>query len=91
MGLRIGVLGVGPVGEHIVRVLGERKFPIDGGIIVMATSEREEILDGKPVHVQKINAGLFKQLDFVFFAGKESAKGNCYGVHRGSLFLNQID
>ena len=27
MGIKIGVLGVGPVGEHIVRVLGERKFP----------------------------------------------------------------
>ena len=43
MGLKVGVLGVGPVGEHIVRVLGERKFPIDGDITVMATREREEI------------------------------------------------
>ena len=75
MGLKIGVLGVGPVGEHIIRVLGERKFPIDGDVVVMATSEREEIIDGKPVRVQKINADLFKQLDLVFFAGKEGAKG----------------
>ena len=30
MGLKVGVLGVGPVGEHIVRVLGERSFPVDG-------------------------------------------------------------
>jgi len=75
MGLKTGVLGVGPVGEHIVRVLGERKFPIDGEITVMATREREEIFDGKPISVKKINADLFRQLDLVFFAGKEGAKG----------------
>ena len=65
MGLRIGVLGVGPVGEHIVRVLDERKLPIDGDVIVMATSEREETVDGRLVHVQKINADLFKHFDLV--------------------------
>jgi aspartate-semialdehyde dehydrogenase len=75
MGLKVGVLGVGPVGEHIVRVLGERKFPTDGDITVMATKEREEHFDGKLIRVHKINAEMFKQLDLVFFAGKEGAKG----------------
>ena len=75
MGLKVGVLGVGPVGEHIVRVLGERKFPIDGEICVMATRAREEIFDKKPISVKKISADLFKGLDLVFFAGKEGAKG----------------
>ncbi|MCL1830313.1 MAG: hypothetical protein FWG21_02665 [Oscillospiraceae bacterium] len=75
MGIKIGVLGVGPVGEHIVRVLSERKFPVDGEIIVMATSERTEVIAGKTVSVQKVNADIFKRLDLVFFAGKEGAKG----------------
>jgi aspartate-semialdehyde dehydrogenase len=75
MGLKVGVLGVGPVGEHIVRVLGERKFPIDGQITIIATSERNEIIDGKPVSVRKVSADIFKGLDLVFFAGKEGAKG----------------
>ena len=75
MGLKVGVLGVGPVGEHIVRVLGERNFPIDGPIAIMATREREEVIDGKAVNVQKINGDSFKLLDLVFFAGKEGAKG----------------
>ena len=75
MGIKVGVLGVGPVGEHIVRVLDERKFPIDGEIIVMATSERTEVIAGKTVSVQKVNADIFKRLDLVFFAGKEGAKG----------------
>jgi aspartate-semialdehyde dehydrogenase len=79
MGIKVGVLGVGPVGEHIVRVLGERRFPVDGDIAVMATKEREEHFDGKLIRVRKINAEMFKQLDLVFFAGKEGAKGASMG------------
>ena len=75
MGLKIGVLGVGPVGEHIVRILNERKFPINGDITIMATSAREEIINGVPVAVQKVSADVFKNFDLVFFAGKEGAKG----------------
>jgi aspartate-semialdehyde dehydrogenase len=75
MGLKVGLLGVGPVGDRIVRVLRERKFPIDGDLIVMATSEREEVLADETFHVHQISADLFKGLDLVFFAGKEGAKG----------------
>jgi len=30
MGLKVGVLGVGPVGEHIVRVLNKKNFRLTG-------------------------------------------------------------
>ncbi|HAN21342.1 MAG: hypothetical protein A2Y15_07125 [Clostridiales bacterium GWF2_36_10] len=75
MGLKVGVLGVGPVGEHLVRILNERKFPVDGPITIMATRERNEIIDGVPVNVQKVSEDLFKKLDLVFFAEKEGSKG----------------
>lgn len=75
MGLRVGLLGVGPVGDTIVRVLRERKFPIDGELVVMATSEREETLADEIFSVRKIDEKIFKGLDLVFFAGKEGAKG----------------
>ncbi len=75
MGLKVGLLGVGPVGDRILQVLSERKFPIDGPVTVMATREREEILNGEPIQVQKISEELFGNLDLVFFAGKEGAKG----------------
>ncbi|NLO46902.1 MAG: aspartate-semialdehyde dehydrogenase [Clostridiales bacterium] len=75
MGIKVGLLGVGPVGDHIVKVLRERRFPIDGELTVMATSERDEILDGRTYHVQKIAPHLFKGIDLMFFAGKEGAKG----------------
>lgn len=75
MGVKVGLVGVGPVGDTIVRVLEERCFPMDGEPVFMATSERDEILGGKIRHIQKISEGLFKNLDLVFFAGKEGAKG----------------
>lgn len=75
MGLKVGLLGVGPVGDMIVRVLRERNFPVEGDLVVMATSEREEVLGGEGFHVQKIAAEIFQGLDVVFFAGKEGAKG----------------
>ncbi|MCL2885015.1 MAG: aspartate-semialdehyde dehydrogenase [Oscillospiraceae bacterium] len=75
MGLKVGVLGVGPVGEHIVRVLGERRFPVDGTVTVMATSERSEIINGVTIEVKQVNENAFRNLDLVFFAGKEGAQG----------------
>ena len=75
MGLRVGVLGVGPVGTRIVGILGERKFPVDGQIVIMATSERVEEIGGRQVVVKKVSEDLLKNLDLVFFAGKEGAKG----------------
>lgn len=48
---------------------------MDGEPVFMATSERDEVLGGKVRHVQKINEGLFKNLNLVFFAGKEGSKG----------------
>ncbi len=75
MGFKVGLLGVGPVGDTIVRVLRERKFPIDGELVVMATSEREETLADEIFTVRKIEENIFRGLDLVFFAGKEGAKG----------------
>ncbi len=75
MGLKVGIVGVGPVGDRLVRVLQERKFPVDGELKVMATYEREEILADRPFYVHKIDETVFKGLDVVFFAGREGAKG----------------
>ncbi len=75
MGLRVGVVGVGPVGDRIVRVLRERDFPVEGEPVVMATRERTEVLAGEEVLVREVSEELFEGLDVVFFAGREGAKG----------------
>ncbi len=75
MALRVAIVGVGPVGERIWQCLKERNFPLAEPPVVMATSERTEILAGDEVHVHKASEELFEGLDIVFFAGREGAKG----------------
>ncbi|MFQ6131093.1 MAG: aspartate-semialdehyde dehydrogenase [Armatimonadota bacterium] len=75
MALKVGLVGVGPVGDRIVAILRERSFPVDGDLRVMATSSRTEVLAGEQVEVRKVAAEEFEGLDLVFFAGREGAKG----------------
>lgn len=75
MSLRVGVVGVGPVGDRIIRCLNECDFPVEGRPIVMATRERTETLANEEFLVRKVEASLFEGLDVVFFAGREGAKG----------------
>jgi len=73
--VRVGIVGVGPVGDRILRVLRERQFPVTGDPLVMATSARPEVLDGREVAVRETSEALLKDQDVVFFAGREGAKG----------------
>ncbi len=75
MGFRVGIVGVGPVGDRIYRVLKERDFPMDGKPVFMATRERTEKLADEEVLVREVSEEHFEGLDVVFFAGREGAKG----------------
>ena len=68
------VVGIGAVGAEMVKLLRRRKFPI-GKLVVFATRERTEVIDGVPVEVRIAGPGSFKGMDFAFFAGTEGAKG----------------
>ncbi|NLJ36685.1 MAG: aspartate-semialdehyde dehydrogenase [candidate division WS1 bacterium] len=74
-GIRAGLVGVGPVGDRIYCCLKEREIPLAEPLRVMATRERREILAGEKVLVREISPELFEDLDVVFFAGREGAKG----------------
>ncbi len=75
MGLRVAVVGVGPVGDRILRCLKERNFPLAEPPVVMATSARTEVLADEEIKVHETCEGLFEGVDVVFFAGREGAKG----------------
>lgn len=75
MALRVTVVGVGPVGEQIVSILRERKFPMDWPPRVCATKARRETLAREGFDVEETCEDSFKGADVVFFAGREGAKG----------------
>ena len=68
------VVGIGAVGAEMVKLLRRRNFPV-GKLVVFATRERTELIDGIPVEVRVAGPGSFKGMDFAFFAGTEGAKG----------------
>jgi len=75
MPLNVTVVGVGKVGEQIVSILRERKFPVNWPPRVCATRERTEVVDGEKFLVTETSEDSFRDADAVFFAGREGAEG----------------
>lgn len=70
----VAVVGIGMVGQEMLRVLRDRNFPIDS-IIVLATRDRTETIDGVDYTVRKICNEAFDGIDIAIFAGTEGASG----------------
>jgi aspartate-semialdehyde dehydrogenase len=70
----VAVVGVGAVGQEMIRVLRQRKFPINQ-LHVFARSDRTIIIDGKRYPVKTLSEKSFHQIDFALFAGTEGEKG----------------
>lgn len=70
----VAVVGVGAVGEEMLRVLRQRNFPINQ-LKVFARSARKIEVDGHFYAVEKLNENSFKGIDIALFAGTEGEKG----------------
>lgn len=70
----VAVVGVGAVGEEMLRVLKQRQFPV-GELRVFARSSREITVDGDKYSVLSLGANSFKGIDIALFAGTEGEKG----------------
>lgn len=70
----IAVIGVGAVGEEMLRVLTQRHFPV-GELKVFARSARTIQVDGRSYQVEALNENSFKGIDIALFAGTEGEKG----------------
>ncbi len=68
------VVGIGAVGTEMVRLLKRRQFPMKN-LIILARSERVEVIDGEDIQVKVAAPEAFDGMDFAFFAGTEGAKG----------------
>ncbi len=70
----VAVVGAGMVGKKMVEVLIERNFPYSG-LKILATREREEIVAGRAIKVEKTAPESFNGVDVALFAGTEGEKG----------------
>jgi aspartate-semialdehyde dehydrogenase len=70
----VAVVGVGAVGEEILRVLSEHHFPAKS-IKVLARTPRTICVDGKDYQVEATTAEAFEGVDIALFAGTEGEKG----------------
>lgn len=92
----VAVVGVGAVGEEMLRVLSQRHFPING-LRVFARSSREIIVDKSKYSVGKICPEGFEGIDIALFAGTEGEKGAAVtyapeALKRGAIVIdNGVD
>lgn len=70
----VAVVGVGAVGEEMLRVLKQRNFPV-GQLKVFARSRRTITVDGDNYQVEELTPDSFTGMDFALFAGTEGEKG----------------
>lgn len=70
----VAVVGVGAVGEEMLRVLMQRNFPANE-IRVFARSDRKIMVDGRSFDVKTTTPESFEDIHFALFAGTEGEKG----------------
>ena len=70
----VAVVGVGAVGEEMLRVLRQRQFPVKK-LKVFARRARKIEVDGVSYDVEALNENSFQGMDIALFAGTEGDKG----------------
>lgn len=88
----VAVVGVGAVGEEILRVLSEHHFPARE-VHVLARSERTITVDGRDYQVRATTPEAFEGIDIALFAGTEGEKGAAVtfgpeAVKRGAVVID---
>jgi len=88
----VAVIGAGVVGIEMLRVLKQRKFPINN-LKVFARSARDINVDGNIYSVEPIAPVCFDGIDIALFAGTEGEKGAAVtyaleAVKRGAVVID---
>jgi aspartate-semialdehyde dehydrogenase len=88
----VAVIGVGAVGIEMLRVLHQRKFPVDT-LRVGARLSREINVDGRTYAVEAVCPDFFNGIDIALFAGTEGEKGAAVtyareAVKRGAVVID---
>lgn len=88
----VAIVGVGAVGEEMLRVLHQRKFPVNE-LRVFARSSREIIVDRHKYNVRKVSPEGFEAINIALFAGTEGEKGAAVtyapeAIKRGAIVID---
>ena len=88
----VAIVGVGAVGEELLRVLAERRFPAKS-IQVLARTPRTIHVDGVAHEVKATTPEAFEGIDIALFAGTEGEKGAAVtfgpeAVKRGAIVID---
>jgi aspartate-semialdehyde dehydrogenase len=88
----VAVVGAGAVGVEMVRILEQRKFPVNE-LRVLARSSRETTIDGKKYQVRETTPEAFDGIDIALFAGTEGEKGAAVtfgpaALERGAVLID---
>lgn len=68
------IVGVGAVGQEILRILKKKNFPFSSLVMVGRTSREQEI-DGETYPVKAIDEMIWERIQIALFAGTEGEKG----------------
>lgn len=85
----VAVVGVGAVGEEMLRILRERRFPI-AKLRVFARRSRNILVDRRTYSVEKISPQGFDGIDIALFAGTEGEKGAAVTYAPGAIARGAI-
>jgi aspartate-semialdehyde dehydrogenase len=87
--LRTAIVGIGAVGQEMLRVLRQRSFPASD-LKVLARRPRDVTVDGEIYQVQQISAEAFAGVELALFAGAETPEGHLgwEAVKRGAIVID---
>ncbi len=93
MGYRVAIVGIGLVGQEMVRALQQSCLPVEEPVRIFARHARAEKVDGREYQVEEVAPEKFEGIDLALFAGSEGVKGASeqYGweaVARGALVVD---
>ncbi len=88
----IAVVGVGAVGEEMLKVIDERNFPASS-IRILARTPRTIVVRNKEYLVEATDAESFNNVDIALFAGTEGEKGAAVrfaeaAISRGAVVID---
>jgi len=86
---RTAVVGARAVGREMIRVLRQRRFPMES-LRVFATRERDIVVDGETYRVEVIGEDVFDDIDVAFFAGGDTREGHFgpLAAQRGTIVID---